>query len=187
MHLDSPEALGVLNTLFETVAPSSLRPVDMLLKSMFTTPVTMVRALIVLAFFQNTLNNTGITLFVYYKSELVLSCILPLQASVATVQLWVSGILAILRVLVSQSTEDIVLSRIHELSLSPHLLSCHTIKRLQQQSLSPSDQPACDVQRNQEPNGEAQKSLPEETFARWVEGCLVLENPSDVRIEFFLI
>lgn len=45
MHLDSPEALGVLNTLFETVAPSSLRPVDMLLKSMFTTPVTMVRDL----------------------------------------------------------------------------------------------------------------------------------------------
>ncbi len=43
MHLDSPEALGVLNTLFETVAPSSLRPVDMLLKSMFTTPSTMVR------------------------------------------------------------------------------------------------------------------------------------------------
>lgn len=42
MHLDSPEALGVLNTLFETVAPSSLRPVDMLLKSMFVTPSTMV-------------------------------------------------------------------------------------------------------------------------------------------------
>uniref|UniRef100_A0A3Q2PKZ4 Huntingtin n=1 Tax=Fundulus heteroclitus TaxID=8078 RepID=A0A3Q2PKZ4_FUNHE len=41
MLLDSPEALGVLNTLFETVAPSSLRPVDMLLKSMFTIPVTM--------------------------------------------------------------------------------------------------------------------------------------------------
>uniref|UniRef100_A0A672GB75 Huntingtin n=1 Tax=Salarias fasciatus TaxID=181472 RepID=A0A672GB75_SALFA len=92
MHLDSPEALGVLNTLFESVAPSSLRPVDMLLKSMFTIPATM--------------------------------------ASVATVQLWVSGILAVLRVLVSQSTEDIVLSRIHELSLSPHLLSCHTIRHL---------------------------------------------------------
>uniref|UniRef100_A0AAQ5WX50 Huntingtin n=1 Tax=Amphiprion ocellaris TaxID=80972 RepID=A0AAQ5WX50_AMPOC len=102
MHLDSPEALGVLNTLFETVAPSSLRPVDMLLKSMFTIPVTM--------------------------------------ASVATVQLWVSGILAVLRVLVSQSTEDIVLSRVHELSLSPHLLSCHTIRRLHQQSLSPNGQ-----------------------------------------------
>lgn len=46
MHLDSPEALGVLNTLFETVAPSSLRPVDMLLKSMFVTPSTMVRELL---------------------------------------------------------------------------------------------------------------------------------------------
>lgn len=45
MYLDSPEALGVLNTLFETVAPSSLRPVDMLLKSMFTIPATMVRHL----------------------------------------------------------------------------------------------------------------------------------------------
>jgi len=43
MHLDSHEALGVLNTLFETVAPSSLRPVDMLLKSMFITPSTLVR------------------------------------------------------------------------------------------------------------------------------------------------
>uniref|UniRef100_A0A3B4WED9 Huntingtin n=1 Tax=Seriola lalandi dorsalis TaxID=1841481 RepID=A0A3B4WED9_SERLL len=96
MHLDSPEALGVLNTLFETVAPSSLRPVDMLLKSMFTIPATM--------------------------------------ASVATVQLWVSGILAVLRVLVSQSTEDIVLSRVHELSLSPHLLSCHTIRNLHKQT-----------------------------------------------------
>uniref|UniRef100_A0AAX7T067 Huntingtin n=1 Tax=Astatotilapia calliptera TaxID=8154 RepID=A0AAX7T067_ASTCA len=101
MHLDSPEALGVLNTLFETVAPSSLRPVDMLLKSMFTIPATM--------------------------------------ASVATVQLWVSGILAVLRVLVSQSTEDIVLSRVHELALSPNLLSCHAIRRLHQHSPSPND------------------------------------------------
>ncbi|KAK1886925.1 Huntingtin [Dissostichus eleginoides] len=107
MHLDSPEALGVLNTLFETVAPSSLRPVDMLLKSMFTTPVTM--------------------------------------ASVGTVQLWVSGILAVLRVLVSQSTEDIVLSR---------------------QSPSPSDPPAADTLCGQD--GEAQKALPEETFARFL-------------------
>ncbi|XP_070712459.1 huntingtin isoform X1 [Pempheris klunzingeri] len=130
MHLDSPEALGVLNTLFETVAPSSLRPVDMLLKSMFTTPVTM--------------------------------------TSVATVQLWVSGILAVLRVLVSQSTEDIVLSRVHELSLSPHLLSCHTIRRLHQQIPSPSDPPVTETLGNQEPNGEAQKALPEETFARFL-------------------
>ncbi|XP_058495756.1 huntingtin isoform X3 [Solea solea] len=130
MHLDSPEALGVLNTLFETVAPSSLRPVDMLLKSMFTVPVTM--------------------------------------ASVATVQLWVSGILAVLRVLVSQSTEDIVLSRIHELSLTPHLLSCHTIRRLHQQSPTPSDPPTTDTLGNQETNGEAQKAPPEETFARFL-------------------
>ncbi|XP_008276136.1 huntingtin isoform X2 [Stegastes partitus] len=130
MHLDSPEALGVLNTLFETVAPSSLRPVDMLLKSMFTIPATM--------------------------------------ASVATVQLWVSGILAVLRVLVSQSTEDIVLSRVHELSLSPHLLSCHTIRRLHQQSLSPNGPPAADTLANQEANGESQKAPPEETFARFL-------------------
>uniref|UniRef100_A0A8C9ZQY8 Huntingtin n=1 Tax=Sander lucioperca TaxID=283035 RepID=A0A8C9ZQY8_SANLU len=130
MHLDSPEALGVLNTLFETVAPSSLRPVDMLLKSMFTTPVTM--------------------------------------ASVATVQLWVSGILAVLRVLISQSTEDIVLSRVHELSLTPHLLSCHTIRRLHQQSPSPCDPPAADELGIREANGEAQKALPEETFARFL-------------------
>ncbi|KAM4585009.1 huntingtin isoform 1-T1 [Odontesthes bonariensis] len=130
MHLDSPEALGVLNTLFETVAPSSLRPVDMLLKSMFTIPATM--------------------------------------ASVATVQLWVSGILAVLRVLVSQSTEDIVLSRVHELSLSPHLLSCHTICRLHQHSPSPNDPSAASTTSNLEANGEAQKAPPEETFARFV-------------------
>lgn len=129
MHLDSPEALGVLNTLFESVAPSSLRPVDMLLKSMFTTPVTM--------------------------------------TSVTTVQLWVSGILAVLRVLVSQSTEDIVLSRVHELSLSPHLLCCQTITRLHQQSPSPNDPPS-ETPVGQEPNGDAQKTLPEETFARFL-------------------
>ncbi|KAM7009854.1 huntingtin isoform 2-T2 [Tautogolabrus adspersus] len=130
MHLDSPEALGVLNTLFETVAPSSLRPVDMLLKSMFTTPASM--------------------------------------ASVTTVQLWVSGILAVLRVLISQSTEDIVLSRIHELSLSPHLLSCHTIHRLHQQSPSQNEQTTIDTLCNQEPNNETQKAPPEETFARFL-------------------
>lgn len=42
MHIDSHEALGVLNTLFEILAPSSLRPVDMLLRSMFVTPDTLV-------------------------------------------------------------------------------------------------------------------------------------------------
>nr|AGS58213.1 huntingtin [Clarias batrachus] len=127
MHLDSPEALGVLNTLFETVAPSSLRPVDMLLKSMFVTPSTMV--------------------------------------SVGTVQLWVSGILAILRVLISQSTEDIILCRIQELSLSPYLLSCSAICCLHNtDSSSPTAPPTADV----ETNGEPQRFLPEETFARFL-------------------
>ncbi|XP_077574963.1 huntingtin isoform X4 [Stigmatopora nigra] len=130
MHLDSPEALGVLNTLFESVAPSSLRPVDMLLKSMFVVPHTM--------------------------------------TSVTTVQLWVSGILAVLRVLVSQSTEDIVLSRIHELSLSPHLLCCNTIRRLYQHSPSPNSASPLDIIANQEHNGDALKVLPEETFARFL-------------------
>ncbi|KAM9142849.1 huntingtin isoform 3-T3 [Pangshura tecta] len=123
MHIDSHEALGVLNTLFEILAPSSLRPVDMLLRSMFVTPCTM--------------------------------------ASVSTVQLWISGILAILRVLISQSTEDIVLSRIQELSFSPYLLSCQTINRLRDGE-------------NNVPTSEEQielkqaKYLPEETFSRFL-------------------
>uniref|UniRef100_A0A672KV16 Huntingtin n=1 Tax=Sinocyclocheilus grahami TaxID=75366 RepID=A0A672KV16_SINGR len=127
MHLNSHEALGVLNTLFETVAPSSLRPVDMLLKSMFITPSTL--------------------------------------ASVGTVQLWVSGILAILRVLISQSTEDIILSRIQELSLSPYLLSCPTIRRLCDDYPSPPEAPPTTME---DANGEPQCVPPEETFARFL-------------------
>ncbi|XP_039546229.1 huntingtin isoform X4 [Pimephales promelas] len=127
MHLDSHEALGVLNTLFETVAPSSLRPVDMLLKSMFITPSTL--------------------------------------ASVGTGQLWVSGILAILRVLISQSTEDIILSRIQELSLSPYLLSCPTIRRLCDDDCSPPQAPPDTME---DSNEEPQRFPPEETFARFL-------------------
>ena len=110
---------------------------------------------------------------------------LLLQASVATIQLWVSGILAVLRVLVSQSTEDIVLSRVHELSLSPHLLSCHTIRRLHQQSPFPNDPPAADTLGNPETNGEAQKAQPEETFARLVRVFTVplSLNVSEIRFE----
>lgn len=128
MHLDSHEALGVLNTLFESVAPSSLRPVDMLLKSMFITPSTL--------------------------------------ASVGTVQLWVSGILAILRVLISQSTEDIILSRIQELSLSPYLLSCPTIRRLCDDDVPapPETLPVA----MEDANGETTRFPPEETFARFL-------------------
>ncbi|XP_034528082.1 huntingtin [Ailuropoda melanoleuca] len=122
MHIDSHEALGVLNTLFEILAPSSLRPVDMLLRSMFVTPDTM--------------------------------------ASVSTVQLWISGILAILRVLISQSTEDIVLSRIQELSFSPYLISCPIINRLRD-----GDSTSTPEEHNE---GRQIKSLPEETFSRFL-------------------
>ncbi|KAJ8336106.1 hypothetical protein SKAU_G00394490 [Synaphobranchus kaupii] len=127
MLLDSHEALGVLNTLFETVAPSSLRPVDMLLKSMFVTPVTMV--------------------------------------SVGMVQLWVSGILAVLRVLISQSTEDIVLSRVQELSLSPLLLSCQTVQRLRWDG--PHTPPA-EEEEEEEEEGEPTRHAPEEAFSRFL-------------------
>ncbi|KAM4708326.1 huntingtin [Discoglossus pictus] len=123
MHIDSHEALGVLNTLFEILAPSALRPVDMLLRSMFIIPCTM--------------------------------------ASVNTVQLWISGILAILRVLISQSTEDIVLSRIQELSFSPLLISCHTINKLRKGDTN-TPTPEEDADQNQT------KALPEETFARFL-------------------
>ncbi|XP_025145412.3 huntingtin isoform X3 [Bubalus bubalis] len=122
MHIDSHEALGVLNTLFEILAPSSLRPVDMLLRSMFVTPDTL--------------------------------------AAVSTVQLWVSGILAILRVLISQSTEDIVLSRIQELSFSPYLVSCPTISRLRDGDSTSA------LEEHSE--GRQVKNLPEETFARFL-------------------
>ncbi|KAL8207662.1 UNVERIFIED_CONTAM: hypothetical protein K2H54_060432 [Gekko kuhli] len=122
MHIDSHEALGVLNTLFEILAPSALRPVDMLLRSMFVTPSTM--------------------------------------DSVSTVQLWISGILAILRVLISQSTEDIVLSRVQELSFSPCLISCATINRLRNsENINPAEEQTVEEQR---------KYLPEETFARFL-------------------
>ncbi|CAB1327175.1 unnamed protein product, partial [Coregonus sp. 'balchen'] len=119
----SPE-LGRLNTLFETVAPSSLRPVDMLLKGMFTTPATM--------------------------------------ANVNTVQLWVSGVLAVLRVLISQSTEDIVLSRVHELSLSPLLLSCPTIRHLHDDSSlsSPPQPPPATPAVATQPGGQRREGAP---------------------------
>lgn len=81
------------------------------------------------------------------------------QASVSTVQLWVSGVLAILRVLISQSTEDIVLSRVQELALSPHLVSCPVISRLRDGDSSSA------VAEHSE--GRQVKNLPEETFSRY--------------------
>ena len=78
----------------------------------------------------------------------------------STVQLWVSGILAILRVLISQSTEDIVLSRIQELSFSPYLVSCPTISRLRDGDSTSALE--------EHTEGRQMKNLPEETFARCV-------------------
>lgn len=90
----------------------------------------------------------------------------------STVQLWISGILAILRVLISQSTEDIVLSRIQELSFSPYLISCQAINRLRRGENNVS---------TPEDRAEVKqaKYLPEETFSRYV----VLNNLS-VRLRF---
>lgn len=81
----------------------------------------------------------------------------------STIQLWISGILAILRVLISQSTEDIVLSRIQELSFSPNLLSCQTINRLRNGE-STSEQTV----------EEQGKYLPEETLSRYVLFSLII-------------
>lgn len=76
----------------------------------------------------------------------------------STVQLWVSGVLAVLRVLLSQSTEDIVLSRTQELSFSPYLISCPVINRLRDgDSRSAAEEHS---------EGRSVQSLPEETFSR---------------------
>ena len=76
-----------------------------------------------------------------------------------SVQLWISGILAILRVLISQSTEDIVLSRIQELSFSPYLLCCPIINRLR-------DGDSNSVLEDHS-EGRQTKNLPEEAFSRY--------------------
>uniref|UniRef100_UPI00358E7878 huntingtin isoform X3 n=1 Tax=Myxine glutinosa TaxID=7769 RepID=UPI00358E7878 len=83
INLDCKEALGVLNTLFEELSPSSLRPVDILLKALFAAPVS--------------------------------------TECEKTVAKWLAGVLAILRTLISHSSEDIILSRIQELT------SCHLV------------------------------------------------------------
>ncbi|EPY80841.1 hypothetical protein CB1_000531010 [Camelus ferus] len=82
------------------------------------------------------------------------------EASVSTVQLWVSGILAILRVLVSQSTEDIVLARVQELAFPPCLLSCPVVSRLRGGG-------GGSVPEEHSEGGQA-KSPPEETFSRFL-------------------
>ena len=48
-----------MNTLFEILAPSSLRPVDMLLRSMFVTPDTLVSTRLLVAFWVPRLVRLG--------------------------------------------------------------------------------------------------------------------------------
>ncbi|EMP35554.1 Huntingtin, partial [Chelonia mydas] len=94
-------------------------------------------------------------------ADIILPMLAKQQASVSTVQLWISGILAILRVLISQSTEDIVLSRIQELSFSPYLLSCQTINRLRDgENNVPTPEEQIELKQA--------KYLPEETFSRFL-------------------
>lgn len=104
----------------------------------------------------------------------------------STVQLWISGILAILRVLISQSTEEIVLSRVQELSFSPYLLSCPAINKLRDGESGSGPEELSE--------GRQAKSLPEETFSRYAPGltlpavlcrrqgyCRLLSEESDVQ------
>ncbi|XP_013398873.1 huntingtin [Lingula anatina] len=79
INLDSQPALDVLHRLFDSVAPSVFRPVDILLRSLFAPPYDV-------------------------------SCSSSLSK-------WLCLVLSVLRVLISQSKEDVVLSRLQELSL----------------------------------------------------------------------
>ncbi|XP_074640755.1 huntingtin-like [Tubulanus polymorphus] len=86
INIDSQLALDVLHRLFESVAPSVFRPVDVILKILFSDPYD-------------------------------LSCVNQLEK-------WLCMVLSILRVLISQSKEETVLSRLQELNLSVKLYSC---------------------------------------------------------------
>ncbi|XP_033632694.1 huntingtin-like isoform X2 [Asterias rubens] len=86
INLDSLEAIDTLHHLFGVVAPSALRPVDILLKSLLLVP--------------------------YETGHPTLK------------QRWLGMALAILNVLISQSKEETVLSRLRELGLTTDLFVC---------------------------------------------------------------
>ncbi|KAL8615828.1 hypothetical protein ACOMHN_048536 [Nucella lapillus] len=77
--VDTQPGLDILHRLFESVAPSVFRPVDILLKTLLAPPVNV--------------------------------------ESLHGVERWMCLVLALLRVLVSQSKEEAILSRLEELSL----------------------------------------------------------------------
>ncbi|CAH1783183.1 unnamed protein product [Owenia fusiformis] len=90
MHLDDQIALDVLHRVFEAVAPSVFRPVDIVLKNLFAAPWDL--------------------------------------SSVSNTQRWLNIPLSILRVLISQSKEEVVLSRLSELKLGIKLFT-NTLER----------------------------------------------------------
>ncbi|KAL5022595.1 hypothetical protein ScPMuIL_001750 [Solemya velum] len=79
INLDSQVALDVLHHLFESVTTSVFRPVDILLKTLLSTPVS--------------------------------------TLSVQSLRRWLCMVLGILRVLMAQSKEEVILSRLQELGL----------------------------------------------------------------------
>ncbi|XP_038046111.1 huntingtin-like [Patiria miniata] len=86
INLDCQEAIDTLHHLFGVVAPSALRPVDILLKSLLLVP--------------------------YEVNHPILK------------QRWLGMALAILNVLISQSKEETILSRLRELGLTTDLFVC---------------------------------------------------------------
>ncbi|ELT98253.1 hypothetical protein CAPTEDRAFT_220329 [Capitella teleta] len=85
IDLGCQEALDVVHRLFETVATSVFRPVDVLLKSLFSAPSAL--------------------------------------SSVHSLQQWLCLVLVVLRVIIAQSKEEVVLGRLQELGLGLTVLA----------------------------------------------------------------
>ncbi|XP_077992227.1 huntingtin-like [Glandiceps talaboti] len=136
VNLDNQQGLDTLHRLFEAVASSALRPVDMLLKTLF----------------------------------------MPLHdvSTLSNLQRWLSLVLAILRVVISQSKEEVILTRLQELRLQVNIFTYthtqtarHDGKRSRHSSTTVGPG-----------NGVAMPETPEEIFARFllqVIGLMVTE------------
>nr|XP_006822985.1 PREDICTED: huntingtin [Saccoglossus kowalevskii] len=85
VNLDNQQGLDTLHRLLESVASSALRPVDMLLKTLFMQPYDV--------------------------------------SSLFNLQRWLSLVLAVLRVIISQSKEEVILTRLQELNLQVNIFT----------------------------------------------------------------
>lgn len=121
VNLDNLVALDVLHHLFESVAPSVFRPVDILLKTLVAKPMDV--------------------------------------STVTGLQRWLCLVLSLLRVIISQSKEEVVLSRLEELSLSVCVL-----KRTPEIVTAQGDAEGVEVLAKELPQG----LPPEETIARFL-------------------